>query len=48
MNRLPAEGESFVESGYAFEILDMDSHRIDKVLIRKLPEDAAPEESAVR
>jgi len=36
MNRLPAEGESFAEHGYEFEIIDMDSHRIDKVLIRKL------------
>jgi putative hemolysin len=41
MNRLPAEGESFEERGYAFEIVDMDSHRIDKVLIRKLPGETA-------
>ncbi|MBU6303353.1 MAG: hemolysin family protein [Verrucomicrobia bacterium] len=41
MNRLPTEGESFEESGYAFEIVDMDSHRIDKVLIRKLPGETA-------
>jgi putative hemolysin len=38
MDRLPMEGESFAEQGYEFEILDMDLHRIDKVLIRRLTE----------
>ena len=37
MNRLPIEGEVFSESGFQFEIIDMDQHRIDKVLIRVVP-----------
>jgi len=39
MSRLPVEGESFTEQGYEFEIIDMDSQRIDKVRIHKLPEE---------
>jgi putative hemolysin len=44
MNRLPQEGETFSEGGFRFEIVDMDQHRIDKVLIRVVP--AEPEASA--
>ena len=43
MNRLPVEGESFSEGGFRFEIIDMDQHRIDKVLIQLMPDPAAPE-----
>lgn len=46
MDRLPMEGESFSEGGYEFEILDMDRHRIDKVLIRKLQPETAPLEES--
>lgn len=46
MNRLPVEGESFSEGGFRFEIIDMDQHRIDKVLIQLMPENAAPEAAA--
>ena len=42
MDRLPMEGESFAEQGYEFEIVDMDLHRIDKVLIRRLTEAGDP------
>jgi putative hemolysin len=38
MDRLPIEGDSFTSGGYYFEIIDMDRQRIDKVLIRRLPE----------
>jgi len=30
---VPHEGESFVEQDYVFEVLDMDGHRVDKVLV---------------
>ena len=30
--RIPSEGESFIHEGFKFEIVDMDRHRIDKVL----------------
>jgi putative hemolysin len=32
--RLPREGESVAWGGFRFEVVDMDSRRIDKVLIR--------------
>jgi putative hemolysin len=44
MNRLPIEGEVFSEGGFQFEIIDMDQHRIDKVLIRTLPQPGNAEE----
>lgn len=34
--RIPAAGDTFVWQGLQFEIVDMDKHRIDKVLISKL------------
>lgn len=30
---LPKEGETFEAQGYVFEVLDMDRHRVDKVLV---------------
>ena len=33
LKRLPDEGESFVEQGWRFEIVDMDGHKIDKLLV---------------
>lgn len=33
LGHLPKEGETFEEQGYVFEILDMDRHRVDKVLV---------------
>ena len=33
LGRLPKEGETFEEQGYILEVLDMDRHRVDKVLI---------------
>lgn len=34
LGRIPSAGEHFVRNGYYFEILDMDRHRIDKVMVR--------------
>ena len=33
LGRVPKEGETFESQGYIFEILDMDRHRVDKVLV---------------
>jgi putative hemolysin len=33
LGHVPREGETFETQGYAFEILDMDRHRVDKVLV---------------
>ena len=44
LDRLPNEGESFIAGGFEFEVLDMDRQRIDKVMIRRLPKDAAAEQ----
>jgi putative hemolysin len=35
LGRVPREGETVEAGGYIFEILDMDSHRVDKVLVTK-------------
>jgi putative hemolysin len=36
LGHLPKEGETFEEQGYIFEVLDMDRHRVDKVLVGDL------------
>lgn len=36
LKRLPNEGESFVEQGWRFEIVDMDGHKIDKLLVSEM------------
>lgn len=33
LKRLPVEGESFIEKGWRFEIVDMDERKIDKLLV---------------
>ncbi len=33
LRRLPDEGESFIEQGWKFEIVDLDGRRIDKLLV---------------
>lgn len=33
LKKLPLEGESFVEQGWRFEVLDMDRRKIDKLLV---------------
>jgi len=39
LGHVPKEGETFESQGYLFEVLDMDRHRVDKVLV--LPVKAA-------
>ncbi|KKB10253.1 DNA-binding protein [Devosia chinhatensis] len=36
LNHLPAVGETFERDGWRFEVVDLDGHRIDKVLIAPL------------
>lgn len=40
-NRVPKEGETFETQGYVFEVLDMDRHRVDKILVMKAKGDGA-------
>ncbi|AWW73114.1 DNA-binding protein [Erythrobacter sp. KY5] len=40
MKKLPLEGESFTDQGWWFEIVDMDNRRIDKILVRKVDDEA--------
>ena len=42
LGRIPAAGDSFVAFGYRFEVMDMDGHRVDKVLVMPAPLTAAP------
>ena len=37
MGRVPVSGDVFETDGYRFEVLDMDSKRVDKVLVSRLP-----------
>jgi putative hemolysin len=39
LGRLPTVGESFIDQGGRFEIIDMDGRRIDKICYSPLPED---------
>lgn len=34
LERIPITGEKFEWRGFEFEIVDMDGHRIDKVLVK--------------
>lgn len=36
LGHVPKEGETFEAQGYVFEVLDMDRHRVDKVLVMPL------------
>jgi len=38
MGKIPSAGEGFEWGGYAFEVVDMDLNRVDKVLIREADE----------
>jgi putative hemolysin len=40
--KMPRTGERIAEAGLEFEVVDMDARRIDKVLVRRLPQ-ATPE-----
>ena len=39
LKHLPHEGESFIEQGWRFEIVDMDGHKIDKLLLSETERD---------
>jgi putative hemolysin len=41
LGHVPKEGETFEAQGYIFEVLDMDRHRVDKVLV--MPVKPAPQ-----
>jgi putative hemolysin len=40
LGHVPKEGETFESQGFVFEVLDMDRHRVDKVLVMRA--DQAP------
>lgn len=44
LERLPEEGEQVVFDGHRFEVIDMDGPRIDKVLVRREPDDPATDD----
>lgn len=33
LGRIPSEGDRFTSRGHRFEVVDMDRHRVDKVLV---------------
>lgn len=37
LRHLPDEGESFIDQGWRFEVVDLDGRRIDKVLVDRAP-----------
>jgi len=41
MKKLPLEGESFVDQGWSFEVVDMDNRRIDKILVKRVADEPA-------
>jgi putative hemolysin len=44
--RIPAAGDYFDHAGWRFEVMDMDRHRVDKMLISKTPAPAALQKAA--
>jgi len=36
LDRIPKTGDHFEKYGYRFEVIDMDGHRVDKILIKKV------------
>ncbi|MCE5243095.1 MAG: hemolysin family protein [Syntrophobacteraceae bacterium] len=45
LRRVPSEGDSFSCCGLSFEVVDMDGHRVDKVLVKPLEPDDRGEET---
>ena len=41
LRRVPRRTDSVTSGGYKFEVLDVDSYRIDQVMVSRLPEGAA-------
>lgn len=44
--RIPRAGDYFEHAGWKIEVIDMDRHRIDKLLVTPLPKDPEEEDSA--
>jgi putative hemolysin len=42
LGRIPKSGDHFEWSGFRLEVVDMDGHRVDKVLIKALPQETSP------
>lgn len=42
LGRIPSSGDHFTWSEFRFEVMDMDGHRVDKVLVSALPPQGAP------
>lgn len=40
LGRVPVAGDYFGWDGFSFEVVDMDGHRVDKVLVTKAPRSA--------
>jgi putative hemolysin len=45
--RIPSAGDHFEWGGWRFEVVDMDRHRVDKVLASRVPSTVADEKQAV-
>jgi putative hemolysin len=45
--RIPATGDRFDWDGWRFEVVDMDRHRVDKVLVSRLPPQPTEQNAAV-
>jgi putative hemolysin len=45
LGRIPSTGNHFAWGGFRFEVVDMDGHRVDKVLVTPLPAEATSEPS---
>ena len=45
--RIPAAGDHFDWGGWRFDVIDMDRHRVDKVLVSPVPPPAAEQKEAV-
>jgi magnesium and cobalt exporter, CNNM family len=42
LDRIPRSGDHFDWGGFRFEVVDMDGHRVDKVLIKPLAAETPP------
>jgi putative hemolysin len=45
LGRVPTAGDRFEWEGFSFEVVDMDGHRVDKVLVARTP-GSAPADDA--
>jgi magnesium and cobalt exporter, CNNM family len=43
LGSVPTTGNHFAWGGFRFEVVDMDGHRVDKVLVTSRPAEAVPE-----